>query len=174
MHPPHVPLPGTVYDPLYPESDGQPMGESDPHTNAVIWLRQALKDFFARHTNVYVASQLMLYYEQGNPAGHRDPDVMVVRGVGRHQRLSFRVWEEGTLPCVVFEIASANTWREDIGPKRELYARLGIAEYSWYLELDTLDDLLAFLEENHGLGLFVAEGEEEYSTIEIFDEDEDD
>jgi hypothetical protein len=47
-------------------------------------------------------------------------------------------------------------------------------EYSWYLELETLDDLLAFLEENHGLGLFVAEGEEEYPTIEIFDEDEDD
>ncbi len=129
MRPPRTPLPGTVYDPLYPESDGQPMGETDSHTSAVIWLRQALKDFFARSPDVSVASQLMVYYEQGNPAGHRDPDVMVVRDVGRHRRISFRVWEEGTLPCVVFEIASDSTWREDVGPKRELYARLGIAEY---------------------------------------------
>jgi Uma2 family endonuclease len=129
MRPSRVPLPGTVYDPLYPETDGTPMSETDPHTSAVIWLRQALKDFFARSPDVYVASQLMVYYEQGNPAGHRDPDVMVVRGVGRHRRISFRVWEEGTLPCVVFEIASDSTWREDLGPKRDLYARLGIAEY---------------------------------------------
>src|SRR5260370_41293873 len=72
----------------------------------------------------------MLYYEQGNPQGRRDPDVLVARGVrGRHQRRSFRLWEEGVLPCTLFEISSGRTWREDVGPKRELYQRLRVREY---------------------------------------------
>jgi hypothetical protein len=48
-------------------------------------------------------------------------------------------------------------------------------EYSWFLELETLEDLVAFLDENGGgLGLFSPEGDEDYPAIEIFDEDEDD
>src|SRR5262245_48762986 len=94
------PLPGTTRDPLYPDSDGREMGESDAHTFAVIRLREALEDFFAQILDVYIASQLMFYYERGNPQGRRDPDVLVARGVqGRHPRRSFRVWEEGVLPC---------------------------------------------------------------------------
>ena len=130
MRPPRAPLPGTVDDPFYPESDGQPVGETDYHTAAVIWLREALKDYFARSTHIYVATQLMLYYEQGNPAARRDPDAMVVRGVSRHPRISFLAsGRRRALPCVVFEIASPTTWAEDSGPRRALYARLGIAEY---------------------------------------------
>jgi hypothetical protein len=125
-----TPLPGTVRDPLYPDSDGREMGESDAHTFAVIHLREGLEDFFAQVLDAYVASQLLFYYERGNPQGRRDPDIMVARGVrGRHRRRSFRLWEEGVLPCTLFEMASENTWREDIGPKRELYERLRIREY---------------------------------------------
>src|SRR5262249_30885675 len=57
------------------------------------------------------------------------PDVLVALGVGTHPRRSYRVWEEGTLPRVLFEVASENTWREDAGDKREVYERLGVAEY---------------------------------------------
>jgi hypothetical protein len=47
-------------------------------------------------------------------------------------------------------------------------------EYSWFLELATLEDLVTFLDANGGgLGLFSPEGDEEHPTIEIFDEDED-
>ncbi len=123
------PLPGTAWDPLYPDSDGRPMGDTDFHSAALIWLREALEDFFATVVDVYVASNLVLYYEQGNPSGRRDPDVMVVRGVGKHPRRSFRVWEENALPCVLFEIASEHTWQTDLTEKRDLYARLGVAEY---------------------------------------------
>ena len=78
---------------------------------------------------MYVASNLLLYYDQGNPSGRRDPDVLVAKGVGNHFRLSFRVWEENTVPRVLFEIASRSTWREDLGEKRTLYASLGVPEY---------------------------------------------
>jgi Uma2 family endonuclease len=127
---PVKPLPGTTIDPRFPDEDGRPMGDTDFHSDALIWLREALQDVLAgRKDGWYVASNLILYWDQNNPRNRRDPDVLVARGVGDHSRRSFRVWEEGTFPCVVFEVASRGTWREDVGPKRTLYARLGVPEY---------------------------------------------
>ncbi len=123
-------LPGTQWDPLYPDSDGRPMGETDAHTIAVINLREAFEDHYAGQTDVYVASQLVLYFAQGNPSGGRDPDILVARGVqGNHRRRSFRVWEEGLVPQVLFEISSLNTWQEDLGDKRATYESIGVREY---------------------------------------------
>jgi hypothetical protein len=46
-------------------------------------------------------------------------------------------------------------------------------EYPWFIELATLEDLVAFLHANGGgLGLFAPEEGEEHPAIEIFDEDE--
>jgi Uma2 family endonuclease len=124
------PLPGTTIDQKYPDQDGRPMGDTEYHSAAQIWLREGLQDYFAPEPDVYIASNLILYYEEGNPKARRDPDILVARGVvGKHMRRSFRVWEEGTLPRVLFEIISKKNWREDMGPKRELYARIGIREY---------------------------------------------
>ena len=46
--------------------------------------------------------------------------------------MSYKVWEEGKGPEFVLEVASPGTWREDVGPKREVYARLGVGEYWLY------------------------------------------
>ncbi|HYT95353.1 MAG TPA: hypothetical protein VEL76_41930 [Gemmataceae bacterium] len=47
-------------------------------------------------------------------------------------------------------------------------------EHLWFIDLGTLEDLVAFLHNNGGaLGLFAPEEDEEYPTIEIFDDDED-
>ena len=46
-------------------------------------------------------------------------------------------------------------------------------EYEWFIELNTLDELLAFLNAvGGGLGLFAPEEGEDHPVIEIFDEDE--
>lgn len=46
-------------------------------------------------------------------------------------------------------------------------------EYPWFVELATLEDLTTFLDRNGGaLGLFAPEEGDEYPTIEIFDDDE--
>jgi hypothetical protein len=46
-------------------------------------------------------------------------------------------------------------------------------EHQWFVEVGTLEELMAFLEKNGGaLGLFLAEEDEEHPAIEIFDEDE--
>jgi len=124
-----TPLPGTVRDPLYPDSDGKLLGESGFHMIALMLLYEALEDFFASAADVFVASDLFWYWEEGNPRASKAPDVMVARGVGKHVRYSFRGWEENARPGVLFEIASGRTWREDITDKVQLYAELGVREY---------------------------------------------
>jgi Uma2 family endonuclease len=122
-------LPGTLPDPRYPDSDGRFMGETDYHSIALIGLREGLEDHFARRDDVYVASNLIYYFQEGEPRSRRDPDVLVAKGVGKHRRRSFRIWEEKVVPCTLFEIASRKTWRVDVGEKRQLYAQLKVKEY---------------------------------------------
>ena len=124
-----APVPGTVPDPKYPDSDGRPMGDTDFHNLALIDLRQSLEDHFVDVPDVYVASNLILYYKKGDPSKRRDPDVLVARGVGKHRRRFFRIWEEKAIPRVLWEVVSRKTWRTDIGEKRWLYARIGVKEY---------------------------------------------
>lgn len=123
------PLPGTTRDPLYPDSDGEPMGETDYHLIALIYLYNALRDWFRLQDNVYVAGDMLLYYEEGNPKARRGPDIMVAKGVvGKHKRRSFRTWEEGLPPTVIIEVTSKKTRHEDEHDKPPVYASIGVKE----------------------------------------------
>lgn len=123
----------------YPESDGKPMGETDFHISALLYLRQALRYFFRNAPGVYVAADMLFYYEEGNPAAYKVPDVFVVKGIDTHDRRIYRLWVEGVAPCVVFEITSRSTRLEDLGTKRALYEMLGVNEYFLF---DPLDEYL--------------------------------
>jgi Uma2 family endonuclease len=117
---------------VYPESDGKPMAETDVHIDALIYLREALKDHFREASRVYVAGNMLLYYEEGDPTACVAPDVFVVKGVPKHKRRTYKLWEEGVPPSVVIEITSRGSRLEDQGTKRALYAMLGVAEYFLY------------------------------------------
>src|SRR5438034_7641989 len=117
---------------IYPESDGKPMGETDVHIDALIYLREALKDYFRHDPQMYVAGNMLFYYEEGNPAACVAPDVFVVQGVAKGERRTYKLWEEGQPPTVVFEITSRGSRLEDLGTKRALYAMLGVREYFLY------------------------------------------
>ncbi|MBM3223305.1 MAG: Uma2 family endonuclease [Candidatus Tectomicrobia bacterium] len=117
---------------VYPERDGKPMGETDVHIDAVIYLREALKYHFRTAPQIYVAGNLLLYYEEHNPAVSIAPDVMVVHGVPKHERRTYKLWEEGQPPSVVFEVTSRSSRVEDVGTKRAIYAMLGVQEYFIY------------------------------------------
>jgi Uma2 family endonuclease len=123
-----APLPGTVEDPRYPDQDGRFMSDTEFHSVAMNWLREALEDYFAEQ-DVYVVSNLIYYFREGDPMSRRDPDVLVAKGVGKHRRRSYRIWEEKVVPCTLFEIASRRTWRADINENPQLYASLGVKEY---------------------------------------------
>ena len=116
----------------YPETDGKPMGETDVHIDALIYLREALKDHFRNAPQVYVTGNILLYYEEGNPAACVAPDVFVVPGVAKRERRIYRLWEEGQPPAVVVEITSRGSRLEDLGTKRAVYAMLGVREYFLY------------------------------------------
>ena len=114
----------------YPSGDGLPTAETWLHVRAMMWLHQALEDFFRDRPDVFVASDLFWYWEEGNPDRRVAPDVMVVPGVGVKPRRSFFSWEEkGAIPAVVFEMASRGTVGEDLTPKFFLYEDLGVREY---------------------------------------------
>jgi Uma2 family endonuclease len=113
---------------VYPASDGQPMGETGLHVLAILQLFQA----FLEHLPAtdFPAADMFWYWEEGHPESCVAPDLMVVKGVGRAHRRSFFTWREGgAIPCIVFEMASENTWRDDLGEKRLKYQRLGVREY---------------------------------------------
>ena len=112
----------------YPESDGQPMGETDLHRKLMSHLIEMLEIHFAAQADVYVSGNLMCYYEENNPAKSISPDVFVVRGVAKGERRIYKFWEEPA-PNVVLEISSKKTRKEDLGKKKDLYAWLGVREY---------------------------------------------
>jgi Uma2 family endonuclease len=127
----------------YPETDGEPLGETHIHVLATLELFGALRFYFRHHPDVYVAAALFLYYQEGNPKARTAPDVMVIKGVPNFPRRVFKLWEEGVPPCTVFEVISRSTWREDTITKTALYARLGVREYFLFdPDADVLEEQL--------------------------------
>ena len=116
----------------YPSSDGKPMAENDAQRAAIMYGVGALTRHFKGRREVYVSGDLLIYYEEGNPRVSVAPDVFVVFGVESRQRLNYKLWEEGRAPAFVLEVASPSTWRDDLGWKRSVYARLGVREYWQY------------------------------------------
>src|SRR5436305_15125321 len=68
-------------DVIYPESDGQPMGETELHVDEIFYLIQAFRKRFEAAADVYVIGNLFFYYQRGNHSAVPCPTLMVVRGV---------------------------------------------------------------------------------------------
>ena len=133
---PPAPAAAAVY---YPESDGQPVAETDVHRTVMFELIGMLQAFFRADPHVYISGNLFLYYQEGNPRRVVAPDVFVVLGIPNKLRRIYKLWEEGVVPAVVFELTSRSTRGEDLHTKYDLYARLGVTEYFLF---DPLDEYL--------------------------------
>src|SRR5262245_7153567 len=106
------------------------MAETDFHRKLLTALVDTLDDWFAADPNVYVSGNLLLFYEEGNRRRHVSPDVFVVFGATKQDRLNYLLWEEGRGPNVVIELTSSSTRREDTRQKFELYRDvLRVPEY---------------------------------------------
>ena len=116
-------------DPMYPSSDGLPLAENDWQLKAIHDAYGALTVRYRNRSNVYVSCDLLIYYEEGDPRKSVAPDVFVVFGAAKDNRMIYKLWEEPKAPDFVLEVASENTWREELGRKRALYAQLGVREY---------------------------------------------
>jgi Uma2 family endonuclease len=118
---------------FYPESDGQPMTESDATRDYLLYCVEVLQLYFQSRQNVYVSGNLFVYYQEGNPQAVIAPDVFVIFGVSHRKRRSYKAWQEnGKLPSFILEITSYSTRRQDEVEKPQRYASLGVQEYFQY------------------------------------------
>lgn len=136
----------------YPESDGEPMAETDTHRDLMTKaLIHPLQQYFKGRDDVYISGNLLLYYEEGNPKKSVAPDVFVVIGLPNHQRRIYKLWEEGCPPDVVFELTSKSTYKVDLNKKKHLYEQLGVQEYFLFDPLkDRLNPSLQGFRLHHG------------------------
>ena len=113
-------------DVFYPSSDGKPMAENMWQARAIV---SALGDLERAHPQALVAADILVYPEKGNPNNSIAPDVLVALGLGTHERMHYRVWQEGKPPDWVLEVASPTTEQRDRCLKRRRYAAMGVREY---------------------------------------------
>ncbi len=115
----------------YPESDGRPMGETDTHRKWIVRIDQLLTQRLKGEQN-YIGSDLLIYYELGQPKRFVVPDNFVVLDCNPGPRRTFKTWEEQRTPDVVFEVTSRSTKREDLVVKPKTYEQFGVSEYFLY------------------------------------------
>ncbi len=139
----------------YPESDGQPMGETDLHRDEMVRVIELLRGFFEGQ-RVYVSGDLLVYYRQGKPKKFVVPDAFVVKGLEPTPRRIYRLWIERRVPDVIVEVTSRKTKKKDTISKPKLYRRLGVKEYFLF---DPTEDYLTPPLQGHRLA------DDEYERI---------
>ncbi|MBG1261962.1 Uma2 family endonuclease [Nostoc commune] len=151
--PPKEVLP-TMYDLAseYPEDSGLP---DEFH----LFQPQLLRETFCPPNypaeEVFVATDLNLYYDLRHTLWYKRPDWFAAVGVSRlyeqqNLRLSYVIWQEGVAPFVVVELLSPGTEKEDLGQtlreinqpptKWEVYER--ILRVPYYIVFDRYTDKL--------------------------------
>ncbi|MBO3459683.1 Uma2 family endonuclease [Aetokthonos hydrillicola Thurmond2011] len=113
---------------FYPSSDGEPLAETSVHADAIIYTVVALRSYLEGRSAIVLADQF-LYYAQGFPKLRVAPDVMIIFDVNSEPRDNYKIWEEGKVPVVIFEMTSSGTKDQDTGFKKTLYEQLGVQEY---------------------------------------------
>ena len=107
------------------------MGETDIHRSWMIRIYDLLAQRY-RGQRVYIASDLLLYYEQGNPKKVVVPDVFLVKDSEPGLRRTFQLWNEGRTPNIVIEVTSRATRKVDEIRKPDIYAKIGVKELFLY------------------------------------------
>ena len=124
---------------IYPESDGQPMGENTLQFQWIMTLFHGFENLYFHDQNVFVASDLFWYPVEGDPTTVLAPDLMIVLGQAKGHRGSYKQWEEGNLaPQAVFEIQSPSNRPKSNTSKRKFYSQFGVEEFYQY-DPDTLE-----------------------------------
>lgn len=113
---------------VYPSSDGKPVAETFVHLYAMLVTIEVLTQYLQGQQATVLGNQFM-YYAQGFPKLRMAPDVMIIFGVEPGGRDNYKIWEEGEVPSVIFEMTSKGTRSKDEIFKKTLYAQLGVQEY---------------------------------------------
>ena len=132
----------TKADVYYPESDGEPMGETLQHRDANIDLILSLQDWFADDPLAYISGDEFVYWVEGDPRFVVSPDVWGTHGIDKTiVRNIYKTWLEGGKgPEFVIELTSPSTRRVDKGKKFRIYR--DVLKVFEYFLFDPLDEYL--------------------------------
>ncbi len=137
-----------------PLEDFEPMPEGDKQRRNLSYATEALKLWFEQLPDIYVSGNLFIRYEEDGAEKRIAPDIFVVFGTSKEDRISYTVWEEdGKVPDFVLEITSKGTVTKDRKQNPLIYRDLGVKEYFQY------DPSSKFLKPNSLHGLRLENGE---------------
>lgn len=122
------PSPAPSAEIFYPSSDGERIAESHTHLEVLWATLEVLQQYLEGHQATVLANQF-LYFASGLPKLRVAPDVMVIFDVAPGGRDNYKIWEEGQVPAVIFEVTSPGTKEQDQGFKKTLYEQLEVKEY---------------------------------------------
>ena len=130
-------LPVTTALPSIFYEDPEPVEDGMQQAPVIIRVASMLTGYFRGETDVFVSAGGFIFYDPDNGNRRIAPDLYIAFDVdveGIRQNLpNYWMWEVGKPPDFAMEVASPSTASNDTGHKRDLYARLGIAEY-WRLD----------------------------------------
>jgi Uma2 family endonuclease len=109
---------------IYPDCDGQPVANNTIQFRWLVEIKQNLDYLFINDPNVFVAGDLFWYPIEGKNTIVTAPDVLVVLGRPKGDRLSYLQWREDNIPPqVVFEILSPSNTKIEMERKLLFYDR---------------------------------------------------
>lgn len=107
-----------------PYDDGEAMDSERHRLQMELAIESIRAAWGTERQDAYAAGNMALYFSERQARNNdfRAPDVFLVFGAERRERLSWVVWEEGgKVPDVVIEITSPSTEAVDRGTKLRIY-----------------------------------------------------
>ena len=132
MTPVMTELPSVFYEEPEKLEDGM------KQTYIIHRVTRLIEVHFQGDHNTLVSAGGFIFYDRTDGNRRFAPDLYVsfdvdARGIFDDDVPNYWMWQHGKPPDFVMEVASPSTAANDLGPKRLLYARLGIQEY-WRLD----------------------------------------
>ncbi len=115
-----------------PLPDPEPMPDGVQQNPHILYVMQILADLLTDRLDTFADTNTIVYYDPTDRNRRLQPDVYVAFDVDAdaiRRRNGYLIWEVGKPPDVVMEVASETTASNDVGRKRDLYARMGVSEY---------------------------------------------
>ena len=117
----------------YPETDGEPMAETDVHRDLLLETVEMLKMAFP---DAYVSGNICLYYEEDNSKKMISPDALVCLAQKPMQKRVYKAWEANAQLDLVMEFSSPTTKQVDYRKKKAIYEN--VLRVPYYLIFDPM------------------------------------
>ena len=129
------PAPERLPDIFY--EDPEPVEDGMLQWKPLLYISGLLERYLRGRPGMFMSGGGYVMYNRDNGYDRVAPEFYIAFDVDVDfiwtHLTNFWIWEIGKAPDFVLEMATPSTAEYDLGPKRDLYARLGIAEY-WRLD----------------------------------------